>query len=128
MGTPIQLKKPQELHVPVASERASLVNALSDVALTERRRSARRFLQGLSNDELRYIASYLGACLLESAFHSHPVSRNQMAGEILHYECCRSIGRPGSFHGDAEHKMILLLEYLSSCRCAAAVRIAAGSA
>jgi hypothetical protein len=120
----------QELLVPLAAERASLVRALSTVALTERRRTARRFLQGLSTEELRYIASYLGACLLESALQTRPVSsRDQIAGDILQYECCRR-GYPVQLAcgGDAEHKMILLLEYLSCCQCAAAVRVAAGSA
>ncbi len=113
--------------MPVASERASLVKALSAVALTDRRGSACRFLQGLSTSELRYIASYLGACLLESAFHAQPASRNQMAEEILHYECCCTLGCP-SFSDDAEQKMILLLEYLSCWRCSEAVKITAGSA
>ena len=70
MVTPNEnLGHPQELHVPLAGERASLVRALSTVALTDRRRVARRFLQGLSTEELRYIASYFGACLLESELH-----------------------------------------------------------
>jgi hypothetical protein len=55
---------------------------------------ARRFLQGLSSDELQFIAEYLGACILEST---------------------------GPYRGsagycpetpDQDHKMILLLEYL----------------
>lgn len=116
--------------MPLAAERVSLVRALSTVALTERRRTARRFLQGLSTVELRYIASYLGACLLESALHSRPASsRDQMAWDILQYECCRR-GSPleRGCGDDTEHKMILLLEYLSCCQCAEAVRITAGSA
>jgi hypothetical protein len=115
--------------VPLAGERVSLVRAISTVALTERRRPARRFLQGLSTDELRYIASYLGACLLESELHSGATSRHQIAWDILQYECCRR-GFPVALAGDedAEHKMILLLEYLSCSRCAAAVKVAAGSA
>jgi hypothetical protein len=103
---------------------------LSTVALTERRRTARRFLQGLSTEELRYIASYLGACLLESALHARAASsRDQIAWDILQYECCRS-GSPAGWAcgGDAEHKMILLLEYLSCCQCLGAVKITAGSA
>lgn len=115
--------------MPLASERVSLVKAISTVALTERRRPARRFLQGLSTDELRYIASYLGACLLESALHSRATSRHQIAWDILQYECCRR-GFPLALQGDedAEHKMILLLEYLSCSRCAAVVKVSAGSA
>ena len=114
--------------MPVASERASLVKALSTVALMDRRRTARRFLEGLSAEELRYIASYFGACLLESALHSESVSRGQIAWDVLQYECSRAgiCARP--FSDDIEHKMILLLEYLSCCRCVPALKIPAGSA
>ena len=110
-----------------ASERASLVNVLATVALSDRRRTARRFLQGLSTEELRYIASYLGACLLESEFPSRPPSRCEIAWEILNYEWCR-VACSEAISGDLEHKMILLLEYLSSCPHGAAVRVVAGSA
>ena len=86
---------------------------------------ARRFLLGLSTEELRYIAPYFGACLLESEFQTRPASRREIAGEILQYEsCCAS----RAMSGDTQHKMILLLEYLSSCQYATAMKIAAGSA
>jgi len=115
--------------VPLAGERTSLVRALSQVALDERRKTTRRFLQGLSTEELRYIASYLGACLIESALYPRTSSRDQIAGDILHYECSRR-GCPAALRsdGDAEHNMILLLEYLSCCQCGAGVKVAAGSA
>lgn len=113
--------------MPLGSERVSLVKALSTVALAERRRPARRFLQGLSTEELRYIASYFGACLLESVLQTRATSRDQIVWDILQYECCRR-GYPVAFDGDDEHKMILLLEYLSCCQCAAAVKVPAGSA
>ena len=133
MRAPIRIEaEPQELHVQRASERAVLVQALSTVAVTNRRKRARRFLEGLSTDELRYIASYLGACLIESALSSRPVSRGQIACQIQQYECCRmqftGWGAPFSWSGDVQHKMILLLEYLSSCQCRAAVEVTAGSA
>ena len=115
--------------MPLASERVSLVKALSTVALLDRRKTARRFLQGLSTEELRYIASYFGACLLESAVHGQPVSRDQIAWDIVQYECCcRGQTECRWRDVDAEHKMILLLEYLSCCQCGAAVKVAAGSA
>lgn len=114
--------------MPVASERASLVKALSVVALSDRRLVARRFLQGLSTEELRYIAGYLGACLLESAGRSVPASRDEVAWEIVQYECCQKHGTCNCLPHASEHKMILLLEFLSSCRCRVAVKIAAGSA
>ncbi len=114
--------------MPVVSERLSLVKALSSVVLSTRRRTARRFLQGLSTEELRYIAGYLGACLLESAHHSEPAPRDQVAWDIIQYECCTT-GCGGCRSDDVEHKMILLLEYLTSCQCGTAVmKIPAGSA
>lgn len=115
--------------MPLTGERVSLVRALSTVAVGERRRTARRFLQGLSTEELRYIASYLGACLLESALHSRASTRHQIAGDILQYECCRQ-GAPLALEagGGCEHNMILLLEYLSCAQCGAAVKVPAGSA
>jgi hypothetical protein len=118
---------PQELHVQRAEERATLVKALLTVAVNDRRRRARRFLLGLSTDEMRYIASYLGACAIESALQPRSVPRCQLAREIQEYECCRASWQ-GQFSRDVEHKMIVLLEYLSSCECGAAVRVAAGSA
>ena len=131
METPIsKSSKPQERDVQSAGERATLVKALSIVAVTDRRTRARRFLQGLSTDELRYIASYLGACLLESDLRSRSVSRDEIAWEILQYEWCRKREpqRALVVSGDVEHKMILLLEYLSACQCGAALKVAAGSA
>jgi hypothetical protein len=60
------------------------------------RRRARRFLTGLSSDELQFIAGFLGSYILESQSQS---------------------GRERSVRGrklsvDQELKMILLLEYL----------------
>jgi len=78
------------------------------------------------------MASYVGACLIESAVGDTPVSRGQIAWEILQYECQRTgqWRRPNLCLNcdDSEHKMILLLEYLSSCRCAVALKVPAGSA
>jgi hypothetical protein len=70
-------------------------------------------VEGLSSDELEFIAEFLGACLLDLA-GQHCASRAQWAEVITRYQQalagCRS-RRPA----DQEHKMILLLEYL--CRC-----------
>jgi hypothetical protein len=97
-------------------------------------------LQGLSKEELRYIASYLGACLVESAMQTKLASRDQIAWDIIRYEAARSQdcawpatlagwnAASGTLSGDSEHMMILLLEYLSSCQCGAAVSLSAGSA
>ncbi len=95
--------------------RTTLVTALSECVEERRRRLARRFLQGLSADELQYIAEFLGSCILESS--SPPASsRCQVAEGITHFERCRG-ARPSAASGpadDQDHKMILLLEYL--CR------------
>ena len=74
--------------------RSALVTALLACSDNSLKIKARRFLQGLSSDELQFIAEYLGACILESAGP------------------CQG---PGSYcpeTADQDHKMILLLEYL----------------
>jgi hypothetical protein len=89
--------------------RSTLVTALVSCADSPRKSQARRFVQGLSSDELQFIAGFLGACVLDSA-GSPCASRAQWAERITRYQQlsteCRS--------ADQEHKMILLLEYL--CR------------
>jgi hypothetical protein len=91
--------------------RASLVAALVSCADTPRKPRARRFLSGLSSDELQFIAEFLGACLLESA-KDRCVSRAEVAERISRYrEAC---GNLDLRQEDLEHKMILLLEFL--CR------------
>ena len=97
--------------------RNTLMAALVSCADSPHRSRARRFVQGLSSDELQFIAEFLGACVLDSAGNSC-VSRAQWAERITRYQrmsngcgTCRS--------ADQEHKMILLLEYLSSCQLSA---------
>ncbi len=92
--------------------KATLVSALSSCASDRDKRKARRFLQGLSSDELQYIAEFLGACILESPPQSR-CSRSQLAEGIAQFERLRNERRRGS---DQDHKMILLLEYLCRCR------------
>jgi hypothetical protein len=88
-----------------------LVAALVSCADTRRRPRARRFLAGLSSDELQFIAEFLGACLLESA-KERCASRAEVAERLSRYrEAC---GNPDLPKDDLEHKMILLLEFL--CR------------
>jgi hypothetical protein len=92
--------------------RSALVAALIACADSPHKSTARRFLRGLSSDELQFIAGFLGACVLE--FSGEPgLSRTQWAERISRYQqalaahpCCGS--------EDQEHKMIVLLEYL--CR------------
>ena len=80
--------------------RSTLVAALVACADTPWKAKARRFLCGLSSDELQYIAGFLGGCILHSAAEKPPT--------------CVSAG--GS--EDLELKMILVQEYL----CRAGVR------
>ena len=88
--------------------RSSLVLALSACAEFTLRARARRFLLGLSADELEFIAGFVGACILKSA--------EDTAGAAAEFQQgCRI---PGSVagRGDSEHKMILLREFLHRTR------------
>jgi len=92
--------------------RSALVAALVSCADSPQQLQARRFVQGLSADELQFIAGFLGACVLE--FSGEPcASRAQWAERIARYQQARS-GCPRCGSADQEHKMIVLLEYL--CR------------
>ena|ERR1700722_10952360 len=92
--------------------RAALISAITASAEDRLQKKARWFLQGLSNDELQYIAEFLGACVLESSRHE-ACSRRQLADGIAYFDRLRCASADGP--GDPEHKMIVLLEYL--CRC-----------
>ena len=95
--------------------RSALVAALVSCADSPYRSKARRFVQGLSADELQFIAGFLGACVLDSSGKSC-ASRAQWAERIAHYQKACA-GCPECRSADQEHKMILLLEYL--CRSGA---------
>ena len=103
----------------LATEKFALVEALACMTNLDRRESARRFLEGLSTDELQYIAAFLGARLLDPALGVSEASRDCLARLIAHYEWNRRPYRMASddasnaAHPDVAHKMILLLEYLS---------------
>jgi hypothetical protein len=72
---------------------------------------ARRFLRGLSADELQFIAEYFGACILDEPLASAS-NRAELAARIAAFQQARcSCGTPVA---DMDHKMILLLEYLCS--------------
>jgi len=89
--------------------RTALISAISVCAEQRLQAKARNFLQGLSTDELQYIAEFLGTCVLESVGHS-PFDRRELAEGIAEFDQAR---RPAAqCRGDREHKMILLLEYL----------------
>jgi len=89
--------------------RSALVTALVARAENSLRAQLRRFLRGLSCDELEFIATFLGACILESANMSHgPGCTCQVADQ----PASRGAGR---HEEDRELKMILLMEYLGRC-------------
>jgi len=75
--------------------RTTLVAALASCAENKVRARARKFLSGLSADELQFIAGYLGARILQSA------------GQDSWAETWKPAGSP-----DHDHKMIVLVEYL----------------
>ena len=92
--------------------RSSMVTALVSCADSPHKSRARRFVRGLSSDELQFIAGFLGACVLDSSV-SPCASRAQWAERITRYQQA-SAGCHSCRSADQEHKMIVLLEYL--CR------------
>jgi hypothetical protein len=88
-----------------------LISAITACDEQRFQKKARKFLQGLSTDELQYIAEFLGARVLESLGRS-ALSRRELADGIAQFEQVRRV--PAGCLSDQEHKMILLLEYL--CR------------
>ncbi len=94
----------------MVARRQDLVAALSAYTENPFRSKTRRFLLGLSADELEFIAEFLGSSILEGG---DPCgwSRARMAERIGAFRG----SRPGGARGiDNDHKLILLLEYL--CR------------
>ena len=103
------------LNVQLGRQKVTLVSALSSMTVLGRRDSARRFLEGLSTDELHYIADYFGAQLLDPSLGISALDRNQLARQIELYQSGRGVDSSGclSDEADVAHKMILLLEFLS---------------
>jgi hypothetical protein len=91
----------------MVAQRQDLVAALVACADAPLRAKARRFVSGLSADELQFIAEYLGACILEEPGRCC-CSRAELAQRIAQFQ-------PASrAMADLDHKSILLLEFL--CR------------
>lgn len=89
--------------------RTALISAIAACAEQRFQKKARKFLLGLSTDELQYIAEFLGACVLESMGPAG-LTRPELAYGIAQFDQVRRAGE--DCFGDQEHKMILLLEYL----------------
>jgi len=91
--------------------RDALVAALVDCARSRPSRwRTRRFLTGLSSDELQFIAGYLGARILEfSAIWRQPCPVPGRGN--VHCRCAGTAAEACQSH-DREHKLILLVEFL----------------
>lgn len=100
--------------------KGELVSALCSCVRDQRRGRTRRFLQGLSSDELQYLADFVGARILEA---NHRQQCGKLAEDIVKFERCRLAAardrkqprRPPVCLQDNDHKMILLFEYLDRC-------------
>ncbi len=86
--------------------RNSLVAALAACAEISLRPRARRFLSGLSCDELEFIAGFFGGWILEA-------NDREEAGDAG--KRTRTDGR-GATVSDLDHKLILVHEYLCCAR------------
>ncbi|MGA2736462.1 MAG: hypothetical protein ABSG65_03315 [Bryobacteraceae bacterium] len=96
----------------------ALISAITVCAERRFQKKARKFLHGLSTDELQYIAEFLGACVLESLGRS-AATRRELADGIAQFEQFRPARAENP--SDQQHKMILLLEYLCRSRTYSAV-------
>jgi len=94
----------------MVAQRQDLVAALVACVEVPCRAKARRFVSGLSADEMQFIAEFLGACILESTRSSRH-SRAELAARICAFQQTR---RGPAAAQDAN--MIVLLEFL--CRSA----------
>src|ERR1039457_3459740 len=79
--------------------RNSLVAALVGCADHPLKSEARRFLAGLSSDELQFIAEFLGSCVLESQVRGG-CNRAELAERIVRFQQARADRGP---RGSTEH-------------------------
>jgi hypothetical protein len=89
--------------------RSALVAALVAGAESSLKSRVRRFLRGLSCDELQFIASFLGACILESTGKLR--GTGFFPGDVVELQGQGVLDRGSE---DWHLKMILLIEFL--CR------------
>jgi hypothetical protein len=93
----------------MVAQRQDLVAALVACAEGPCRAQARRFVNGLSADEMQFIAEFLGSCILEST-RSGRNSRAELAARICAFQQARRRASAAA----QDEKSIVLLEYL--CR------------
>ena len=91
--------------------RDALVAALVECASNRPSRwRTRRFLTGLSSDELQFIAAHLGLGILDPS-GSHPRPWIAPPPPVVP-DGCANAATAARWSHDREHKMILLLEFL----------------
>jgi hypothetical protein len=91
--------------------RRALVAALASCADATLRPRTRRFLAGLSCDELQFLAEFVGASILECGCW-YPRRRSQVSLGIGEFQKVRR-ARCHAASADQDHKVILLREFLS---------------
>ncbi len=89
-----------------------LVDALISCAEGPLQTKTRRFLKGLSCDELQFLADFLGASILEHSENAG-CSRAALSARLAEFQRVRQASNAHR-SDDQDHKMILLLEFL--CR------------
>ena len=99
--------------------RPGLVAALSACVTVAKRTKARRFLQGLSADELQFIAEFLGYCILDGDGPATSHAFEQFQESKARFAIDRE---------DYDHKLIVLGEYLCRCAVPVAAAVRAGGA
>lgn len=91
--------------------RTTLITALAQMAPDRGRSAALSFLQGLSADELQYIAEFLGSFVLECADCAG--DRARLTAGVAAFLRAKNCPRAEAARlTDQDHKMILLIEYL----------------
>ena len=90
--------------------RRALVAALASCADGSLRPKTRRFLTGLSCDELQFLAEFLGASILECDC-CYPRTRAQLSLRMGQFQKARRASCTAA-SADQDHKIILLREFL----------------
>jgi len=90
--------------------RRTLVAALISCAGERARTPLRRFLTGLSADELEFLAGFQGARILEQVSGECSAGRPPAAARTPVYRSTVTYDT-----ADLDHKMIVLREYLARC-------------
>lgn len=97
--------------------KTSLVIGISECSRDKHRNQVRRFLRGLSTDELQFIAQFLGGHILESQYQNGEECALGAGRERIGYlerfmQGCAPASTVQRL-SDRDHKVILLQEYLS---------------